>query len=139
MSFDLGERERVASQLIAGAIGGESAVPAEWIDAVGDASLILRGSSLSAQPEGGNAIAYPSWTPDGRWLAVTSSHEFRVFDTNDWSVVFSMFNTDAYYTTVPLAFTPDGQHLLMSENQIDLRLLQTGTWKPSSSPHSTER
>lgn len=69
------------------------------------------------------------FSPYGRWLAVTSSHEFRVFDTNDWSVVFSMFNTDAYYTTVPLAFTPDGQHLLMSDNQIDLRLLKTGTWK----------
>ncbi|MFO0627262.1 MAG: hypothetical protein U0325_16755 [Polyangiales bacterium] len=44
-------------------------LPVTGPDAVGDASLILRGSSLSSQPEGGSAIAYPSWTPDGRWLA----------------------------------------------------------------------
>jgi WD40 repeat protein len=69
------------------------------------------------------------FSPDGHWLAVTSSHEFRVFDTTDWNVVYSRFNTDAFYTTVPLAFTPDGQHLLMSENQIDLHLLRTGTWQ----------
>lgn len=69
------------------------------------------------------------FSPDGRWLAVTTSHEFRVFDTNDWSVVFSQYNTDAFYTTVPLAFTPDGQYLLMSDNQIDLHILRVGTWK----------
>lgn len=38
-------------------------------DMVGAASVLLRGDSLGAQPEGGGAIAYPSWTPDGRWLA----------------------------------------------------------------------
>ncbi len=68
------------------------------------------------------------FSPDGRWLAVSSSHEFRVFDTKDWSVVFSRYSTDTYYTTAPLAFTPDGRHLLMSENQSDLELLATGTW-----------
>ncbi len=68
------------------------------------------------------------FSPDGRWLAVSTSHEFRVFDTQDWSVVYSRFSTDAYYTTAPLAFTPDGQLLLMSENQSDLQLLATGTW-----------
>lgn len=38
-------------------------------DTVGASSVLLRGSSLRTQPEGGDAIAYPSWSPDGRWLA----------------------------------------------------------------------
>lgn len=44
-------------------------LPVTGPDAVGASSIVLRGDALRAQPEGGDAIAYPSWTPDGRWLA----------------------------------------------------------------------
>ena len=49
--------------------GNLATLPVTGPDAVGDPSLLLRGESLRGQPEGGDAIAYPTWTPDGRWLA----------------------------------------------------------------------
>lgn len=68
------------------------------------------------------------FSPDGKWLAISSSHDFRVLSTSEWNVVFSRFSKDAYYTTGPFAFTPDGRNLLMSENQTELQLLATETW-----------
>lgn len=49
--------------------GNLSTIPVPAADTVGASTTILRGDALRAQPEGGDAIAYPTWTPDGRWLA----------------------------------------------------------------------
>jgi hypothetical protein len=46
-----------------------SSFPVTGTDAFGASRVLVRGSSLASQPEGGNAIAYPSWTPDGRWMS----------------------------------------------------------------------
>ncbi len=38
-------------------------------DAVGASHIVHRGADLASAPEGGRADAYPTWSPDSRWLA----------------------------------------------------------------------
>ncbi len=44
-------------------------LPVTGPDAFGAPRPLLTGASLSTAPEQGRAVAYPSWTPDSRWLA----------------------------------------------------------------------
>lgn len=46
-----------------------STIPVTGPDAFGAAAQRVMGASLSGQREGGRALAYPTWTPDSRWLA----------------------------------------------------------------------
>lgn len=46
-----------------------STIPVTAADSFGAATQRVMGASLMAQREGGRAIAYPTWTPDSRWLA----------------------------------------------------------------------
>ncbi len=46
-----------------------STIPVTAADSFGTATQRVMGASLMAQREGGRALAYPTWTPDSRWLA----------------------------------------------------------------------
>jgi hypothetical protein len=48
---------------------GLSTIPVTGADSFGPAAQRVTGASLAAQREGGRAIAYPTWTPDSRWIA----------------------------------------------------------------------
>ncbi len=44
-------------------------LPVTAADTFGAPTTLLRGASLAGEPQRGSAVAYPSWTPDSRWLA----------------------------------------------------------------------
>ena len=44
-------------------------LPVTAADTFGASTTLLRGTQLSTEPQGGRAVAYPTWTPDSRWLA----------------------------------------------------------------------
>ncbi len=46
-----------------------STIPVTAADSFGPPTQRVMGASLMAQREGGRALAYPTWTPDSRWLA----------------------------------------------------------------------
>ncbi len=44
-------------------------LPVTAADTFGPATTLVRGTQLATEPQRGRAVAYPSWTPDSRWLA----------------------------------------------------------------------
>ncbi len=62
----VGNVDRWAGQLTRGDIG---VVEVLGPDALGPSRILHRGADLASAPEGGNADAYPTWTPDSQWIA----------------------------------------------------------------------
>ncbi|MDB4931919.1 MAG: tolB protein precursor [Myxococcaceae bacterium] len=48
---------------------GLSTIPVTGADSFGAVAQRVTGGSLATQREGGRAVAYPTWTPDSRWIA----------------------------------------------------------------------
>ena len=64
------------------------------------------------------------FSPDGNWLAVSTSHETRVFETTGWTVALTRPRTDSSDIWVPIAFSPDSRSLVLTDNQWDLNLYE---------------
>ena len=64
------------------------------------------------------------FSPDGKWLAVSTSHETRVFETTNWTVALTRPRTDSSDICIPIAFSPDSRLLVLTENQWDLDLYE---------------
>ena len=70
-----------------------------------------------------------AFSDDGQWLAVSSSEGTRVWETKTWTQVLSRLNSDSSDLPSPVAFSPNSEILLFSENQTDLLVFSTSEWK----------
>lgn len=70
------------------------------------------------------------FSPDGRWLLVSSRIEYRLFDTTTWEVRWTHARHDGSDATAPMAFHPDGRTFAISESQSHLQLFDVESRQP---------
>lgn len=60
----------------------------------------------------------------GQWLVISSSHDYRFFDTTTWQLRFSTPREDSPYLPGCVAFAPDGRLAVVTHSACALQMLE---------------
>jgi WD40 repeat protein len=74
--------------------------------------------------------SHPYFSPDGRWLLITTATDIRVWEPGTWREVRKLAHEQVTGSACNLAFSPDGKVLAVAVSLTTIRLFDTDTWRP---------